>query len=266
MPLGVRHLMKSLLRRVGVRYRPVGRDRLLEVRGVDAEQRRVDRTDWMATEHLVGLLLRYQIDTVLDVGANEGQFGAALRDGGYAGRLISFEPASPTRARLAARAAADPLWEVQGCALGDADTTVELTLRSASTLTSLLTPDLTSDLIAPSAWDAVGTERVPVRRLDTLWDELSLPRDGRRVFLKVDAQGYDETVLAGASAVLQYLRGVQTEVAFLAIYQGEVSYHHRLQSLERAGFALSGLFGVVWEPGTDRLAEGDAILLHLDVE
>ncbi|MBP6443121.1 MAG: FkbM family methyltransferase [Gemmatimonadales bacterium] len=265
MQLGIRHLMKSLLGRIGVTYRPVGRDRLLEVRGVDAEQRRVDRTDWMATEHLIGLLERYQIDTVLDVGANEGQFGTALRHGGYAGRLISFEPASPTRARLAARAAADPLWEVQGCALGDADTTVELTLRSASTLTSLLPPDMTSDLITPGAWHAVGTEHVPVRRLDTLWDELALPRDGRRVFLKVDAQGYDETVLAGATGVFQYLRGVQTEVAFLAIYQGEVSYHQRLQSLERAGFALSGLFGVVWEPGTDRLAEGDAILLHLDV-
>lgn len=62
--------------------------------------------------------------------------------------------------------------------------------------------------------------------------------------------------------MLDYLRGVQTEVAFLAIYQGEVSYHERLKSLERAGFALSGLFGVVWEPGTDRLAEGDAILIH----
>lgn len=95
MQLGMRHLVKSLLGRAGLTLRTVGRDRLLEVRGVDAEQRRVDRTDWMATEHLVGLLERYQIETVLDVGANEGQFGAALRHSGYHGRLISFEPASP---------------------------------------------------------------------------------------------------------------------------------------------------------------------------
>lgn len=262
MPLGMRRLVKSLLGRAGLTLRTVGRDRLLEVRGVDAEQRRVDRTDWMATEHLVGLLERYQIETVLDVGANEGQFGAALRQGGYRGRMISFEPASPTRARLTARAKGDSLWEVQGCALGATDETVELTLRSASTLTSLLAPDRTSELIAEEAWQAVGTEQVALRRLDTLWDELDLPRDGRRVFLKIDAQGYDETVLAGANGVLDYLRGVQTEVAFLAIYQGDVSYHERLQSLERAGFALSGLFGVVWEPGTDRLVEGDAILIH----
>ena len=42
--------------------------------------------------HLMSVLQDYNIDTVLDVGANEGQFGAELRNLGFRGDIHSFEP------------------------------------------------------------------------------------------------------------------------------------------------------------------------------
>ena len=57
---------------------------------------------------------------MLDVGANEGQFGRWLRNHGYGGRIISFEPLSAAYQMLLAESAGDGLWEARQFAIGDA--------------------------------------------------------------------------------------------------------------------------------------------------
>ena len=48
---------------------------------------------------------RHGVDLVIDVGANEGQYGESLRRRGYRGEIRSFEPASETFRVLSASAA-----------------------------------------------------------------------------------------------------------------------------------------------------------------
>jgi hypothetical protein len=55
---------------------------------------------------------RYGISLVFDIGANHGDYAQHLRYLGFTGRIISVEPASEPFADMAARATADPLWEV----------------------------------------------------------------------------------------------------------------------------------------------------------
>ena len=57
-------------------------------------------------------------DLVLDVGANAGQYGVEIRRNGYTGRIVSFEPASETFARLREACHADPLWTARQLAMG----------------------------------------------------------------------------------------------------------------------------------------------------
>src|SRR5262249_20346310 len=59
------------------------------------------------------------INCVLDVGANVGDYGLALRSLGYKGWILSFEPVSATYARLAENAKGDPRWATFRFALGD---------------------------------------------------------------------------------------------------------------------------------------------------
>ena len=53
-------------------------------------------------------LARNPVDVFLDVGANTGQTGLALRKAGYGARIISFEPIRECYARLARRADVTP--------------------------------------------------------------------------------------------------------------------------------------------------------------
>ena len=64
------------------------------------------------------LLLHHDIDLVLDVGANIGQFGRELRRAGYRGRIVSFEPLADAFAALQATASQDSNWQTVQLALG----------------------------------------------------------------------------------------------------------------------------------------------------
>src|SRR5688500_5421830 len=68
--------------------------------------------------HLAEVLRRYQIDTGLDVGANQGQFDGELRQIGFRGQIHSFEPIRSVYELLTAAAACDPDWKTYRLAMG----------------------------------------------------------------------------------------------------------------------------------------------------
>src|SRR5262245_943650 len=68
---------------------------------------------------LVSMIRSRQVDLVVDVGANTGQFALKLRQLGYSGRILSFEPVKSVFERLAVNAANDHNWDVLNLAVGD---------------------------------------------------------------------------------------------------------------------------------------------------
>src|SRR5881392_2722193 len=70
-------------------------------------------------ETLAYYISRYNINVVIDVSANEGQFGSSLRRNGFTGRIISFEPVSHVFDGLMRTAVRDPNWQSYNYALGD---------------------------------------------------------------------------------------------------------------------------------------------------
>ncbi len=91
--------------------------RVLRGFGYDVIQYRPSSSD---AAKLTALMRHAGVDLVLDVGANEGQFAQELRDGGYRGRIVSFEPLREAHARLQRAAAGHAGWTVhERCAIGD---------------------------------------------------------------------------------------------------------------------------------------------------
>jgi FkbM family methyltransferase len=183
---------------------------------------------------LVAVLERFEISCVLDVGANVGQYALMLREAGFGGKIISFEPLAAAHATLARRAAADPRWQIAPrMAIGDRDGEVELEVSAESDMSSILPQSELLRKISPSS-AVLRRERVPMARLESAAQPYLAPED--RIFLKIDTQGFEPQVLAGAGSVMARLCGLQLEMSLVPCYEGEVGFRAMLDRLAAAGF------------------------------
>lgn len=177
---------------------------------------------------------RRGLGTVVDIGANVGQYGTRLRAAGYRGRIVSFEPGAEAHAALTARASGDPQWTVAPrLALGAAAGSARLHRYNRSDMNAL-EPALAATHEAFPKLAAAGTESVDVARLDTVLPDLA--PEGP-LFVKIDTQGAEWAVLDGAEGVMPRIAGIQIEVSLLAMYEGERTWIDLLARLQTAGFA-----------------------------
>jgi FkbM family methyltransferase len=183
---------------------------------------------------LVAVLERFAVSCVLDVGANVGQYALMLRDWGFGGRIVSFEPLADAHVTLARRAAADTGWQVAPrMAIGDRDGEVELEVSAESDMSSILPQTELLRQISPSS-TVLRRERVPLARLESAAQPYLAPED--RIFLKIDTQGFELQVLAGTGSLMARLCGLQLEMSLVPCYQGEVGFRAMLDRLAAAGF------------------------------
>ncbi|MGH6943397.1 MAG: FkbM family methyltransferase [Geminicoccaceae bacterium] len=186
-------------------------------------------------DQLIAVLERFRVSCVLDVGANVGQYGERLRSSGYRGRIVSFEPLSLAHAALERRAAGDPGWQVAPrMALGERDGEVEIEVSQESDMSSLLRQSALLARISPTS-AVLGRERVPLRRLDGVADDYLA--QGDEVFLKVDVQGFEPQVLAGAERLMERLAGIQLELSLVRCYEGERDFREMIDALAARGFS-----------------------------
>jgi FkbM family methyltransferase len=198
------------------------------------------------------LMSRRSVDVVLDVGANSGQYGELLRERGYRGRLVSLEPVAEAFAELDRRAGADGNWEALRVAASNADGELTLNVTGDSRSTSaLVRNERFADL---PGWAPKETQVAPARTLDGLVPELL--RAGERAYLKLDVQGYEGQVLAGAGAVLDRFEAIELELSVSPLYDGQPGLAEMLPLLARHGFQAVSLEPI--------LLDEDGLLMELD--
>jgi FkbM family methyltransferase len=197
-------------------------------------------------------LKRLRVNCVLDVGANEGQYAKNLRQIGYQGQIISFEPIGEVYRRLSEKFSSDSRWQGLNIALGATDSFQEFNVATESSVMS-------SFLNLKHQWD-FRIETVEVRRLDSLFREIVGNIQGPRVFLKLDTQGYDLEVVQGAVGCMEDIVGMQSELSVQQLYEGAPHYLESVAKYEQLGFELIGLYEICRI--NDRVAEYDCIMEH----
>lgn len=205
-------------------------------------------------------LLRHHAPTVvLDVGANEGQFGLSLRKAGFAGRIVSFEPIASVFTHLQSAAESDPAWEVHRTGLGERDHAELLHVASNTASSSLLAPGAALHQHA-SFIEFENTEEVNVARLDTLFSDLVRPDDV--VALKVDTQGYEQAVLSGAESVLDRIDTVFLELSWVPLYDKEPPAESVIAWMRERGFVPAYFAPAFAEDGTRRWLQSDVLFVR----
>jgi FkbM family methyltransferase len=218
-----------------------------------------DRADaWFSYyAQLRSIIEELEIDLVIDVGANEGQFARSLRFF-YDGEICSFEPVSSVFARLEAFASSDRNWHVYNYALGSQESTQTINVHNYSVFSSFLK---TNDYSVKHFGDQVidkGSEIVSVRRFDNVLDEIAPDNENRRMFIKIDTQGYDKEVFKGIGNKMKCVNAFQSEVSLIPIYEGMPHWTESIAIYERNGFGVVGMFPVTRD--SLRIIEYDCLL------
>lgn len=218
--------------------------------------------DQPLARHLRDLFSLYQIDCVLDVGGNLGQFRDLLRDAvGWEGLILSFEPVRKYVNHLRERCAIESTWHVFDFALGSEAGMATINVTRSPGLNSILSPR--TDAL-PNFWSAdavLGTETIAIKTLDSVIRDLQAEHKFSRPYLKIDTQGFDLEVLKGARDFVSNVPALQTEMSIKPIYVGQPGFVELMEYFRAINFEPSALFPVNHDSAM-RLIEFDCIVVN----
>jgi FkbM family methyltransferase len=208
------------------------------------------------------LMSLLDINLLFDVGANIGQYGIQMRELGYKGRMISFEPLSSAFNELEQASKHDPNWIIANKGLGDNDCQMDINISGNSYSSSLLEMKDAHVNAEPNS-KYIGKETITINKLDTILSEYFKKDD--RFFLKLDTQGFEKHVIEGAQESLDKIMCIQMEMSLVPLYETELLMVDMVKWMEAKGFYLWALESEFAHPGTGQLLQVNGIFVRKGV-
>lgn len=188
-------------------------------------------------EH-IPLLKTLEVDGILDVGGNRGQFSLACQLARLGIPIVAFEPI-PTEAETFRKVhASNKNIVLIESALGETSGEATLHLSNSADSSSLLPIGKRQTELFPSTAE-VGTLTVAVKRLD---DCAELWKGRTSQLLKIDVQGFELSVLKGAISCLKDCKYVYAECSEMALYDGQALRGEVSEFLKIHGFTEQGRY------------------------
>jgi FkbM family methyltransferase len=194
-------------------------------------------------EHLA-LLRHISPSSVVDVGANGGQFALAVRAVAPAASIFCFEPGKVAFGRLTLVFADDPKVKLFRSAIAPEIGRMRLNVTEADDSSSLLPVGDTQARVFGTLVNTV--EEVEAGPLDTF-----ISRDAIRspALLKIDVQGFEGEVVTAARGLAEFFDWIYVECSFAELYTGQSLAPDIIRDLEKLGFELAGVYNQVTAQG-----------------
>lgn len=205
------------------------------------------------------LLEYYEITKILDVGANIGQYATEVRNLGFKGEIISFEPVKDVYQLLCQKAKKDRRWNCFNYALGDEEKEMSINI-SKNTFSSSILDILPSHVNNAPQSKTTHKETIIIKKLDSIYK--TLIKEEEKVLLKIDVQGFEKQVLQGAQKSLSNIKGVQVEMSIEELYKDELLFMKMIELLESQGFKLNSLENGFFNQNSGKLLQVDGIFFR----
>lgn len=175
------------------------------------------------------------IDCVLDVGANIGQYANNLRRIGYKKKIISFEPLSSAYKILHNKSVKDELWTSYNYGIGEENKEVNINISKNSYSSSILDILPLHTESEPQS-EYFSKETISIKKLEDL-NEIDIEKFNK-VFIKIDTQGYEEQVLQGIGKLINKIEGIQIELSLYPLYKNQTLFLELYKKIKELGFDL----------------------------
>lgn len=213
---------------------------------------------WHWHLRLPAMIEQRGINLVIDVGASDGGFASDLLEGGYRGRIISFEPLPDAWEKLKSKASRyGDRWSVAPrMALSDTEGSVTFNEAGNSKSSSLLVMNKNHIDAAPDT-ATIRQHHVQTKRLDDVLHEMGISEP---IYLKIDVQGAEHLVLRGAPVSLSNsILGLQLEMSLIELYDSQQDAKALDELMAGLGFNIWDIVPGFRDPRDFRLLQYDGV-------
>jgi len=211
---------------------------------------------WVAAasehKHVLSSILK----TVIDIGANRGQFSLAARRWAPKARIFAFEPLAEPVARFNRVFNGDQQVILNQVAIGPAKGEATIHVSAAEDSSSLLPVSGLQERLFPGTGE-VRSETIRVGRLADFITEQEIISPA---MLKLDVQGYELEALRGCVDLLDRFMYVYAECSFVELYRGQALAHEVIAWLKDRDFDLKGIYNLGYDKD-GRAVQGDFLFV-----
>ncbi|MEO8399930.1 MAG: FkbM family methyltransferase [Ignavibacteriaceae bacterium] len=176
-----------------------------------------------------------EIQSVIDVGANVGQFANEINKILPKVKIYAFEPLTDCFNELRNNTKKLNI-QLYNYALGNENGKNEINMSNHTPSSSLLKmTQLHKDIYVHSKDHNI--QKIEVRKLDDMYGNMDIKFP---ILLKLDVQGYELEVLRGAKDFLNRVKVVLTEINYSRLYQNQATFKDLFLLLDSYGFAYRG--------------------------
>ena len=188
-------------------------------------------------------ILKMDLATVVDIGANRGQFALAAKKWTSKARIISFEPLAGAANSFRKIFIGDSRVSLHQTAIGPQTGETTIHVSAADDSSSLLPISPLQERLFPGT-NEIRAEIVKVGRLsDYITREEIVPP----AMLKLDVQGYELEALRGCEELLDQFSYVYVECSFVELYVGQPLVDDIIDWLRERGWCLSGIYNMTYD-------------------
>ncbi len=209
-------------------------------------------------ERRIKLLNHFKIDTLFDIGANVGQYAINMREIGFSKKIISFEPLKTAFSVLKDTSVNDNNWDVYNYALGNENFRSVINVAGNSASSSILNMLPKHSNTEPES-RYTTQEEIEIKTLDSIYN--SICKKGDSVMIKIDTQGYEKTVMEGATESLKNIKMIQIEMSIVPLYENEILFMEMINYINGKGFHLVSLENGFSDTTTGQLLQVDGIFV-----
>jgi len=202
-------------------------------------------------------LLKYGIETVLDIGANTGQFAEMIHKILPSAAIVSFEPIEKCYQMLIKNMASVPKFRAFNYALGEKDTNAEMCVNDYTASSSLLQMEDLHKQAFPFTANACK-EMVKIKQLDGVARDLDLTDN---LLIKIDVQGYEDRVIRGGQETVSRAKVVIIETSFQSLYIGQPMFEDIYDMLKQIGFRYIGALEQLRSPLDGSVLQADSVFI-----
>lgn len=198
------------------------------------------------------------INTILDIGANEGQFTKVITQILPGVQVYSFEPLKVAYEIFKSQFKGNNKIEIFNFALGDEDKQSSIYKNEFSASSSVIAmTELLKEAFPFSR--SVTEEKITIKRLDDFSYNLNLNKE---ILMKIDVQGFELNVLKGAENTLRDVKLIIVETSFFELYQKQPLFKDVYNYLIRNGFNYFGSLEQIYDERDGKILQSDSIFLR----